>query len=86
MFYLYIINKIPLKNFGVLNGKIFALKLKPFSIYYLHFSFLIFHLLSIIFYLPCVHGERDITMVFGTIIEGSNPSGRTKNNKILPIL
>ena len=26
----------------------------------------------------CVHSEVDITIVFGTIMEGSSPSGRTK--------
>lgn len=29
----------------------------------------------------CTHGEVDITIVFGTIMEGSSPSGCTKRGK-----
>ena len=31
----------------------------------------------------CSHGEMDITIDFGSIIEGSNPSGSTINPSIL---
>lgn len=38
------------------------------------------------FYLICVCGEMDITMVYGTIISGSNPDRRTKLNSVEPIV